>query len=86
MQRVSSLIFVHSAKFPRTIDRGEIEIKETHVSQKAKAQKRNVSRWHKGIILMRSVPLTKNIRTKVKCLNYSCIGFLVSLDADQEHH
>ncbi len=39
VQRVSSLIFVRRAKFPRTIDRGEIEIKETHVSQKAKAQK-----------------------------------------------
>ena len=39
VQRVSSLIFVHSAKFSRTIDRGENEIKETHVSQKAKAQK-----------------------------------------------
>lgn len=39
VQRVSSLIFVHSARFPRAIDRGGIEIKETHVSQKAKAQK-----------------------------------------------
>lgn len=39
VQRVSSLIFVHCAKFPRTAKRIEIEIKETCVSQKAKAQK-----------------------------------------------
>lgn len=39
VQRVSSLIFVRGAKFPRAIDRGGIEIKETRVSQKAKAGK-----------------------------------------------
>lgn len=39
VQPVSSLIFVQCAKFPRTTDRIEIEIKETCVSQKAKAKK-----------------------------------------------
>lgn len=75
VQRVSSLIFVNGAKFPRTTNCGEIEIKETRVSQKAKAQKKRQSVAY-GNNSNEISALDKNIWPKVKCLSYSCIAFL----------